>query len=213
MKVSNKIVCTKFSLLLLLFFYLVSFTSFSQGEEDLKDSIAYSMEEALRSPLDIRVLDLRKQKIKELENRFDRLVNVHTILLDKNKLKGLPPSISECKKLRYLSIANNKFEELPDVICKFEQLRVLDFSTNEIVFLPQCLDKLIHLERLLMVGNEVSIIPSSFVELDLKEIDMRMIQMSEKEQDRIKDLFPDALLRFSKPCNCFEEEENENGDK
>lgn len=186
---------------------MLSFQSSFAQEEVKKDTIATSMEEALKSPLDFTVLDLHKQKLKELPDKFDRLVNLHTINLHKNKLKSLPPSLSSCSQLRILNISNNKFDELPAVVCELPQLRTLDISTNEIIFLPECLANDIHLERILMVGNEISKIPQSFSDLDLIEIDMRIIQMNEKEQNAIRDLFPDAEIKFSKPCNCFEDEE------
>jgi hypothetical protein len=193
--------------LFFLFLSILSFPVFSQDEVE-KDSIAYSMEEALRSPLAIKVLDLQKQKLKELDDRFDKLVNLHSLYLDKNKLESLPPSLASCKQLRYISFSNNHFQDFPDVICKLEQLRVIDFSTNEIAILPDCLKNLIHLNTLLMVGNEVSKIPPSLKELKLVELDMRMIQMNEKEQQIIRALFPDATIKFSKACNCFDEEES-----
>jgi Leucine-rich repeat (LRR) protein len=185
-------------------------SAIAQEPEPIKDTIATTIEEALRSPLDFKVLDLRKQKLKELPDKFDRLVNLHTIYLGKNKLKDLPSSLSHCTKLRHLDISNNKFESLPTVVCQLRQLRLLDISTNIIIDLPECLIQDIHLESILMVGNEISIIPDSFTSLDLKEIDMRMIQMNEREQNAIRDLFPNAEIRFSKPCNCFEDDETEN---
>ncbi len=180
---------------------------FSQ-EEIIKDSIAYSLEEALRSPLNIKVLDLQKQKLKALDDRFDKLVNLHTLYLDKNKLDNLPPSLASCKQLRFISFSNNHFQDFPKVICQLEQLRVIDFSTNEIAILPECLTNLIHLNTLLMVGNEVSKIPASYKDLEIVELDMRMIQMNEKEQQNIRELFPEATIKFSKACNCFDEEES-----
>ncbi len=195
-----------YAILITLFTIFSGQANFAQDEVK-KDTLARSMEEALRSPLDITVLDLHKQKLKELPDKFDKLINLHTINLHKNKLKDLPPSLSSCKQLRSLNISNNKFDALPSVVCELPQLRTLDISTNEILFLPECLENTIHLERILMVGNEISIIPTSYSDLDLIEIDMRMIQMNEAEQNAIRDLFPDAEIRFSKPCNCFEEEE------
>ena len=202
---------TKKSLFILALTFLY-FPVFSQ-DEIVKDTIAYSLEEALRSPLDIKVLDLQKQKLKELDDRFDKLVNLHTLYLDKNKLENLPPSLASCKKLRFISFSNNHFQNFPDVICSLEELRVIDFSNNEIPSIPECLKNLIHLNTILMVGNEVSKIPASFKDLDIIELDMRMIQMNEKEQQNIRELFPNAILKFSKACNCFDEEEAKEDDE
>ena len=208
------IIKKSFSYFLILLFVISNCAiqrSYAQ-EDEKKDTVATSMEEALKDPLRFTVLDLHKKKLKELPDKFDRLVNLHTINLNKNKLKDLPPSLSYCTQLRTLNISNNKFEDLPAVVCELPQLRTLDFSTNVIVFLPECLTNNIHLERILMVANEVSTIPSSFTDLELIEIDMRIIQMNEKEQNAIRDLFPDAEIKFSKPCNCFEEEDEESND-
>lgn len=196
---------SSFFLIVLAFIY---FPAFSQ-EQINNDTIAYSMEEALKDPLNIKVLDLQKQKLKDLEDGFDKLPHLHTLYLDKNKLSDLPPSLASCKELKYLSFSNNKFERLPEVICRLEQLRTLDFSTNEIAVLPECLENLIHLQYLLMVGNEVSKIPASLSDLELVELDMRMIQMNEAEQAAISKLFPNTSIKFSKACNCFGKEEEE----
>lgn len=174
-----------------------------------KDSVAYSLEEALKSPVDIKVLDLSKQKLKELPNEFYDLINLENLILDKNKLSTLPRSIASCTKLKRISIANNKFTSFPTIICYLSQLKILDLSTNEIAELPDCLKELIHLEAIYMVGNEISKIPQSLTVLSIKEIDMRMIQMNEKEQNTIRNQFPTAEIKFSKPCNCFEEEDEE----
>ena len=194
---------SSFFLIGLVFTFLPAFSQ----EQTNSDTIAYSMEEALKDPLNIKVLDLQKQKLKVLGNNFDKLVNLHTLYLDKNKLSDLPPSLASCKELKKISFSNNKFETLPEVICQLEQLRTLDFSTNEIAVLPDCLKNLIHLQYLLMVGNEVSKIPESLNDLELVELDMRMIQMNEAEQAAISKLFPNTTIKFSKACNCFGEEE------
>ena len=200
-------------LLLCLFISTSSFlsmSSFAQDElETKKDTVAYSLEEALKNPADIIILDLRKQKLKELPNDFKDLVNLKELHLDKNKLEKLPRSLASCKQLEYLSIANNRFSTFPMIICYLSQLRTLDISTNEIAELQDCVKELIHLENIYMVGNEIAKIPESLGVLDIKELDMRMIQMNEKEQNAIQDIFPNATIKFSKPCNCFEEEEEE----
>jgi hypothetical protein len=202
---------TKTDLILFTFFLFIGNSFLFSQEEEVelvkKDTVAYSLEKANKSPLDIKVLDLSKQKLKELPNEFYELTNLEVLILDKNKLKSLPRSIASCKNLRKISIASNKFTEFPSIICYLSQLQLLDFSTNEIAELPDCLKELIHLEAIYMVGNEVGKIPSSLNHLNLKEIDMRMIQMNEKEQYTIRDQFPNAEIKFSKPCNCFEEEE------
>lgn len=184
------------------------------GQDEIvvqKDSVAYSLEEALKSPEDILILDLSKQKIKELPNDFGPLINLRELYLDKNKLKKLPRSIASCEQLRIISISKNKFVDFPMIICYLSQLRTLDFSTNEIAELPDCIAELIHLENIYLVGNEVAIIPNKLEKLKLKELDMRMIQMNEKEQNTIREQFPNTDIKFSKPCNCFEENEEGEG--
>jgi len=200
--------CLTLGLLVLTLFPVLGQTNL-YNEDNALDSIAYSMEEALENPLSIKVLDLRKQKLKELPNRFDRLVNIHTIYLDRNKLDSLPPSIVEAKGLKYLSLANNKFEKLPELICQFAYLETLDISNNYIPELPDCMSNLIHLKELLMVGADIGKIPTSMSEIQLELIDMRIIQMNEKEQQAIKDAYPEAVIRFSKPCNCFGDEDED----
>lgn len=173
----------------------------------LKDTVAYSLDEALKSPEDILILDLSKQKLKELPNDFGPLINLKELYLDKNKLKALPRSLASCENLEVISISKNKFVDFPMIICYLSQLKSLDISTNEIAELPDCLGELIHLEYIYMVGNEVASISKKLEKLELKELDMRMIQMNEKEQNTLRDQFPNTEIKFSKPCNCFEEDD------
>lgn len=204
----------KIQLIFVLFFSFAISLTFAQDEvEIVKDTVANSLEEALRSPKDILVLDLRKQRLKELPNEFHDLVNLKTLYLDKNKLSELPRSLASCKQLKTISIANNKFTKFPIIICYLSQLQTLDFSTNEISEVPDCLKELIHLENIYMVGNEVGEFPESLDVLDIKELDMRMIQMNENEQNEIRTLFPNAEIKFSKPCNCFGEDDEDYDDE
>jgi Leucine-rich repeat (LRR) protein len=200
------------SMVTTIFFFLATFSFAQEEEEVIKDTIAYSMEEALVSPQDIIILDLRKEKLKELPNSFNDLINLQALYLDKNKLSKLPRSLASCKQLKTISIANNKFTNFPTIICYLSKLETIDISTNEIASLPECLKELIHLQNIYMVGNEIGKIPQSFDKLDIKELDMRMIQMNENEQNAIKELFPNAEIKFSKPCNCFGEEDEEDYD-
>jgi Leucine-rich repeat (LRR) protein len=198
---------------IVLFIILISFClNELKGQEDVmvkKDSVAYSLEEALKSPEDILILDLSKQKIKELPNDFGPLINLRELYLDKNKLSSLPRSLASCEQLQIISISKNKFVDFPMIICYLSQLKSLDFSTNEIAALPDCLAELIHLEYIYLVGNEIAVVPEKLEKLNLKELDMRMIQMNEKEQNTIREQFPNTDIKFSKPCNCFETNETD----
>jgi Leucine-rich repeat (LRR) protein len=59
------------------------------------------------------------------------------------------------------------------------------------------------LEYLDMWSNNLNSFPESLNELKkLKEFDLRVIQFTKGEKDRIITLLPDTKIHFSSSCNC-----------
>ncbi len=53
-------------------------------------------------------------------------------------------------------------------------------------------------------GNDIGFLPQEIQALSetLKEVDMRVILMSNEEHKKIKELLPNTKIHFSKSCNC-----------
>ena len=59
------------------------------------------------------------------------------------------------------------------------------------------------LEYLDMWSNNLGSFPESLNDLKaLKEFDLRVIQFTTEEKERIKNLLPNAKIHFSASCNC-----------
>ena len=54
-----------------------------------------------------------------------------------------------------------------------------------------------------MWSNELIEIPDEIGQLtSLKEVDLRVIQFSDREKERISELLPNTKVFFSNSCNC-----------
>lgn len=92
-----------------------------------------SLEEALKTPDQVKSLTLGWQKLKVFPQDILRLKNLQRLSLKNNFLSSLPTNINELQQLERLNLANNQFKTL-----------------------PKDLDKLPKLERLNLVGNPIS---------------------------------------------------------
>ena len=111
--------------------------------------------------------------------------------------------MAQLKYLEKVSLSKNEFETFPIVLTELTDLKKLYLDQNQITAIPHDINKLIKLEVLDMWSNELYIVPESISELqNLKVFDLRVIQMTQAEQDRIKALLPDTKVYFSTSCNC-----------
>lgn len=122
------------------------------------------------------------------------------ISFKKCEINALPDCISGIAKLESLDISKTHIERFPEEILSLKELKNLDLSFTPMCFLPPNLSKLMNLETLNLRGTEISVLPEG---LDhLKKIDMRMIEMSRKEQEDLRAQYPKVKIYFSSPCNC-----------
>lgn len=162
-----------------------------------------SMEKALRNPDDVYRLDLSKQKLTELPAELEKLTNLNELVLKKNKLIALDESITKLKYLQRLDISKNEFEVFPAQICRLVELRDLIISQNMIVGFPACIGNLRHLEYLDAYSNELSVFPAEMKQMiNLKNMDLRVISISDEDQARVHGYLPKTKIRFSNSCDC-----------
>ncbi|MBQ9214622.1 MAG: leucine-rich repeat domain-containing protein, partial [Bacteroidales bacterium] len=90
----------------------VHFIAFSQ----LKDSKIYtSLDEALKKPLEVSVLDLSGQNLTQLDDKISELKNLQVLYLQDNKLTALPESLCKNTKLQFLYADENSISKLPKI--------------------------------------------------------------------------------------------------
>jgi len=161
--------------LIIIIFLSISTFSFAQ-----KDGYYNNIDSANVYPNSVIILDLEKQKLKEVPTEVLNFQNLEKLILKRNYIKEVPKEISYLKKLRYLDLSSNKLTELP------KELSVLKLDT------------------IIMWDNRIRIFPNEFKEMNetLKYLDLRAIQMNKEEQNTIRSLFPKTKIRLAHPCNC-----------
>jgi len=106
--------------------------------------------------------------------------------------------------LQKLDISDNKIKTIPPEIGVLIYLKKIIANQTDIATLPAELSKLKELVYLDIWGSNVASFPDEIKQLNetLKEIDMRVIMMSDTEHKKIKELLPTTKIHFSKSCNC-----------
>lgn len=163
-----------------------------------------SLEEALAAPKD-SVYSLKlKARLKEVPLEvFSEFPNLQWLDLSRNRLREIPPQLGMLKKLKKLILNKNKIEALPAEIGELEDLRILVISQNELETLPPEIGKLKKLRYIDMWSNNVTGLPSTMEEMyALEEVDLRVIVMTEREQENIRLALPNVKVHLDEHCNC-----------
>ncbi len=163
-----------------------------------------SLEEALAAPRD-SVYSLKlKDRLREVPPEvFTSFPNLQWLDLSKNRLKEIPANLGLLKNLKKLILFKNKIEALPPEIGQLEDLRELIVNQNELETLPEEIGKLKKLRYIDMWSNNITGLPGSMAEMyALEEIDLRVIVMTEAEQEDINILLPNTTVQMDQHCNC-----------
>ncbi len=164
-----------------------------------------SLQHALQQPDSVYRLDLSHQKLKDVPGEVRRFKNLNALDLGRNKLKELPGWMNELRYMQEFSAGRNKFTEIPNTICQWKHLKRLDMHRNRIEGLPKCMGGLKELFSLDLWSNDLGEFPDEISGMKaLRFMDLRVIQFSQGEMDRITSLLPSVKIYFSQPCNCGE---------
>ena len=94
-------------------------------------------------------------------------------------------------------------DAFPTDIVELTNLKRLILNQNDIEGIPYMIKNLQKLEYLDMWSNNLSKFPESLTEMkNLKEFDLRVIQFTDDEKERIATLLPNTKIHFSNSCNC-----------
>ncbi|KAF9217955.1 cysteinyl-tRNA synthetase [Podila verticillata] len=130
----------------------------------------------VRSIIYLQVLDLRGNRIKDLEKaHLEDARELVTLLLQCNRLETIPNSFQTFEYLRILNLSGNNFSKVPLVLCRIASLEELDLSFNEIADIPEEIGQLSRLRKLLLFGNRIGpYLPSAIDRLlRLRKLDIR----------------------------------------
>ena len=175
---------------------------------------------------DYKALDTLPDLTLEQALKIDPLT-VYKLSMKKGKLIDIPESIIQFKNLQVLNVSKNKLNHFPSIVFNFKYLQKLDVSDNKIQIVPSEIGELIYLKEFIVNQTDISTLPPEISKLNelfyldvwgsnvasfpddiqqlketLKEIDMRVIMMSDIEHKKIQELLPNTKIYFSKSCNC-----------
>jgi hypothetical protein len=132
-----------------------------------------NLNEATRNPLDVGILVLHRDQLKEFPMEILGMSNLEKLILDGNKLRSIPPEIAQLTNLKYLSVQYNEISILPPEIGLLSNLEELDLSYNQLRELPDQIGNLEHLRFLYIGKNSLTSLPSTLGNLtNLVELDI-----------------------------------------
>jgi Leucine-rich repeat (LRR) protein len=139
-----------------------------------------SVEEALKTPQLVEILDLTDQNLTALPPQIGMLQNLKELLAGGNHLQTLPDEFCRLKKLRILYLPNNKISRLPELIGNLRSLREINLLNNELETLPISFGKLDSLISLELFGNNLLAFPKELCScLQLNELGLYFNALSD----------------------------------
>ncbi|MDZ4750507.1 MAG: leucine-rich repeat domain-containing protein [Flavobacteriales bacterium] len=167
-----------------------------------------SIDEALISPTSVYRLDLSKQKLKEFPVEIFQLVNLNELKLSRNKIIVIPSEISKLTFLQKLDIQRNALDTIKPEMCELRHLRELNLAENFITGIPDEIENLADLKYFILWQNPIEYYPNSLGMLEKLEVfDLLHNLMTERTQDRLRNILPKCNIVMSPPCNCGMQDE------
>lgn len=186
-------------------FLILSFVANAQflSREQLDTAHVFtSLSEALKTPEDVYVLRLKVRKGEVPEELF-KLRNLHRLTLKRSQIEALPDGFSRLKNLVEVDLSSNNLNHIPRVLFDMPQIEILRLGKNKISQIPEEITRMKNLRVLDLWSTEVARLPLFLSEMPaLSEVDLRMIEISQDEQDYFIEQMPEVNFLFSAPCNC-----------
>lgn len=187
---------------------LFTILTFSAGAQFLTDAqldTAYvyrSLQEALKNPEEVYVLRLKVKRGAIPEEVF-QLPYLHVLEMKRGKITELPADFSRLNHLVKLDLTGNQLNHFPRALLEMSQLQELRLGKNSLTRVPEEITHMKNLRVLDLWSTQVPRLPLSIAEMEsLREVDMRMIEISQEDQDYLMELMPHVQFHFSVPCNC-----------
>jgi len=111
----------------------------------------------------LKILDLSKNKLRELPISIGLLKNLQSLDVCNNQLKELPLSIGLLKNLEDCALSHNNFIVLPESIGLLTNLKILSLNNNFFKALPESMCLLKNLQILFLSSNRFTIFPESLI--------------------------------------------------
>lgn len=162
-----------------------------------------SMEQALSNPDSVYRIRLKGRVTEIPAEVFTAFPNLHELNLSRTRLTSLPKEIGQLKKLIRLVADRNKLDTLPPELGDMESLQVLILNRNDLTGLPKEISNLNNLYLIDLWSNNIVDLPYSMRQMPaLKELDLRVIVMSDEQKEDIREMLPKVKVHMDKGCNC-----------
>lgn len=189
-------------LLIFLFFIPVLLTA-QESEEDERDIVYTSLEEAMKNPEKVYRLKLSKEKLEKFPVEIFKMTNLVELDLSRNKITEIPEEISALKNLEEINLSRNRITIIPAAFYSLNKLKRIHLSMNSIETILPAIRYLASVEYIDFWSNPLGKFPDELSELKtLKELDLREVDINDREQKRISEMLPQAKIHFSQSCNC-----------
>lgn len=123
--------------------------------------------EALKSPLDVKSLDLSHEKLKIIPREIEKLSALEELDLSYNSIENITLDLNKLPLLQIINFSNNRSLDLFTTSDNFfsSNLKSLNFSNCNLFFVPENFSHLKALESLDLSNNLLSFLPQSFGDL------------------------------------------------
>ncbi|CAG5106181.1 Similar to lgr4: Leucine-rich repeat-containing G-protein coupled receptor 4 (Danio rerio) [Cotesia congregata] len=131
--------------------------------------LEYIATDSLENLSELIYLDMSENKISEINNALNNLVQLKTLILENNQLIDIP-NISNLKNLEYFSVSNNNLTSLKRYnFDNLLNLKILKLSHNGLTeIIPGTFNKLVSLEVLDLSSNKLQILPNDWITPKIK---------------------------------------------
>jgi Leucine-rich repeat (LRR) protein len=155
----------------------------NEGDWEARRRIEQARRKGARTLVDVRTLDLRGLKLRQLPEAIASLTQLHQLQrldLSNNQLTELPEAIRSLTQLQLLDLSNNQLTELPEAIASLTQLQRLYLSNNQLRELPEAIASLTQLQRLYLSNNQLRELLEAIASLTkLQRLDISYNQLRE----------------------------------
>lgn len=161
------------------------------------EKVYKSLEEALKNPKEVCLLNLRNSQLKTLPSEIGQLTKLVNLDISGNSLAELPPEIGNLVNLITLTAYTSKLTKLPKDIKYLTNLVNLVLYDNQLTQIPPEIGDLVNLSLLSLSNNQLTSLPEEIGKLtSLKIIYLTNNKFSQEEIKHIKGLLPKADIDF-----------------
>lgn len=147
--------------------------------------ICYDLEQALKNPSEVKMLDLSNERLTEIPNFIERFENLEELSLAYNDLCVFRQEPFKMPKLQVLNVSGNPGLDAIGLFRVFSAspLESLRLSSCNLLVLPETISDLSHLKTLRLDNNSLRSLPGSFEKLTkLEKLDLSSNKLGKYNQ-------------------------------